>query len=167
LELRKFDLKLAFMGLGVLGEDVENERGAVEDADIVAKRFLQFTLMAWRKLIIEEDDVGIHLGRNLFDFLDLTRPDECVGVGVFEALAGAADNLQTGGIGQALQLIQTIVERHQRAARLEFGPDQEGAFLRLLGIGKLSVAVRNRIPRINKWGSMRRNLPPSTPRQFA
>ncbi len=33
-ELREFDLRLALLGLGVLGEDVEDQRGAVDDLDL-------------------------------------------------------------------------------------------------------------------------------------
>ena len=46
--LRQFDLKRAFAGVGVLGEDVEDQRRAVEDFDLLAEALFQFALVARR-----------------------------------------------------------------------------------------------------------------------
>ena len=53
--LSKLDLKSAFVGLGTLGEDIEDECRAVYYLDV--KGFFQVALLRWGELIIEDDEV--------------------------------------------------------------------------------------------------------------
>ncbi len=68
-ELRQLDLKLALAGPGVPGKDVENELGPVEHA--AGKRGFQVAQLRRRKVVVEEDQVGLNGrcdARDLFDF---------------------------------------------------------------------------------------------------
>jgi hypothetical protein len=56
--LRQFNLQDAFAGVGVLRENVQDNRGAVENPHVLAKFFLQFALVIGRQLSIKNDDVG-------------------------------------------------------------------------------------------------------------
>ena len=51
--LSKLYLQHAFSSMSMLCEDVEDERGAIDNTDIF-ERLFQFTLVAWRKFIIED-----------------------------------------------------------------------------------------------------------------
>jgi len=53
--LGELDLKSTFVGLGPLGEDIEDECRAVNYFDV--ERFLEVALLRWGKLIVEDDEV--------------------------------------------------------------------------------------------------------------
>ncbi len=59
LQLGQFDLQLALSRPGVLAEDVEDQGRPINDLDFFAENLLQLPLMAWRKLVIENDHVGL------------------------------------------------------------------------------------------------------------
>ena len=56
-ELGQLDLQLALGRVGVVGEDVEDHRGAVDHRD--AQRLLQVALLARRQLVVAGDQVGV------------------------------------------------------------------------------------------------------------
>jgi hypothetical protein len=73
IELRQFDLQLAFGALRALRKDIENQAGAVDDPTLQQMRS---RLRSWPgdKFVIEDHQVGLvrgNLGRN---FLDLPLP---------------------------------------------------------------------------------------------
>jgi len=55
VELSEFDLGLALPGARMLGEDVEDERGAVDDLDL--EPFLKVAQLARRELAVTDDGV--------------------------------------------------------------------------------------------------------------
>ena len=61
LELGELDLELALGGVGVGGEDVEDDRGAVDDRD--AERRLEGALLARRELVVAGDQVRVRAAR--------------------------------------------------------------------------------------------------------
>ena len=75
LVLGQFDLQDAFAGVGMLGEDVQDQRCAVEDADILAEAFLQLAQVARGKLIVEDDHLGQGFFDQCFDLFNFSRPD--------------------------------------------------------------------------------------------
>ena len=56
-ELGQLDLGLALEAVGVLGEDVEDHRGAVDGG--AAEQLLQVALLGRRELVVEHDGVGV------------------------------------------------------------------------------------------------------------
>ena len=56
LELRELDLELSLGAVGVVGEDVEDHRGAVDDRH--AEGALEVALLARRELVVAGDEVG-------------------------------------------------------------------------------------------------------------
>ena len=56
LQLGQLDLRLALLGLRVLGEDVEDQRGAVDDLDL--DPVLEVAQLAGRELAVADDGVG-------------------------------------------------------------------------------------------------------------
>jgi hypothetical protein len=74
----------------VAGEDVEDDRGAVDDRDAV-ELGLEVALLARRELVVDGDDVRVGLLERRLELLELARPE--IGVGV-RALA-VLDELTT------------------------------------------------------------------------
>ncbi len=111
--LGQFDLELAFVGVGVLGKDIEDEGRAVNDLDVFTEAALQFAQVARGKLIIEDD----HIGKGFFDKgLDLfhfARTDIGIGMRVFEGLRGFTNHIQTSGISQQGQFFQGLFQGEQ------------------------------------------------------
>ena len=69
LELRQLHLQLALAGAGVAGKNVEDELGAVEHA--ARQRGLEVAKLCGRKVVIEEDQVGLGGGGYAGNLLNL------------------------------------------------------------------------------------------------
>jgi hypothetical protein len=67
--------------------------------------------MARRKLVIEDDHVGLKLLDERFHFLDLPPADVGSGVGFVEALERLADDVDAGRVRQPGQLFQAGLDR--------------------------------------------------------
>ena len=98
LELRQLDLELAFPRARTPGEDVENERGAVED--LARENLLQVAALRGGKLVVEDDRVHALLAAKGGKLDRLARADERGGDGVFELLDAAAEDFTSGSAGQ-------------------------------------------------------------------
>ena len=94
LELGELDLEAALVGLGVLGEDVEDEPAAVDDLDV--EEALERLLLGRAQLVVgdEEVEAGLRLGRD--ELLRLALADVPVGVDVAAVLPLGADDLGAG-----------------------------------------------------------------------
>ena len=91
LQLGQLDLRLALSGLRVLGEDVEDEGGAVDDLDL--DDVLEGAALAGRELGVADDGVGA-LGDDDVAQLDgLALAQVGRGVGVGAALHDAGEHL--------------------------------------------------------------------------
>ena len=73
LELGQLDLQLALGGMGMVGEDVEDHRRAVDHRH--AQRRLEVALLARRQLVVAGDEVGVRGPRSpAFSSASLPRP---------------------------------------------------------------------------------------------
>ena len=90
LELGELDLELALGGVGVGGEDVEDDRRAIDHRH--AERRLQVALLAGRELVVAGDEVGVGGGDLRLHLVELAGAQ--VGVGV-RAGRGAGPSLPT------------------------------------------------------------------------
>jgi hypothetical protein len=66
-QLGQFDLQLAFVSAGALGEDIEDKAGPVHDPAL--EQTLQVALLGRGQGMVEDDHVGVQhldLGRDLF-----------------------------------------------------------------------------------------------------
>ena len=103
-QLREFDLRLALGALGVLGEDVEDQRGAVDDLHL--RPVLQVAQLAGRKLAVADDGVGAGGGDGVVQLVDLAASDEGRGVRLLASLDEGVEHLGSGGLGEQLELGQ-------------------------------------------------------------
>ena len=98
-ELGQLDLGLALLAVGVLGEDVEDHRGAVDGR--AAEDLLEVALLRGRELVVEDDRVGVdRLERDLAELLGLALADVGGRVGRGAALHDARDHVGAGGVDE-------------------------------------------------------------------
>ena len=102
LELGELDLRLALPGLGVLGEDVEDEHGPVDDLDV--EEFLQGDHLTGTEFTVGDDGVRSGLDDHLAQLLDLAGTDVGAGIGLVATLVEHVDDLGAGGLGQSGEL---------------------------------------------------------------
>jgi hypothetical protein len=76
------------------GKDVEDELGAVEDA--TEQGSLEVAQLRGRKVVIEENEIGVGGGGDGGDLLDFAGADERSGIGARAALNEFGSNLATG-----------------------------------------------------------------------
>ena len=100
LELRKLDLELALGRSGVVGEDVEDDRGAIDHRP--AGSLLEVALLARRELVVAGNQVGVGAGNRLLELGELALTEIVVGVGVGAPLDQLARH---GYSGRAQQLL--------------------------------------------------------------
>ena len=110
--LGELDLEASFARLGALGEDIDDEGGAVDDLHV--GRLLDDALLRGGELVVEDDDLGAAVAGRLRDLFQLAASE--IGVGALgEALAEDADDLCTGGPGELGELVERVVERQHGA----------------------------------------------------
>ena len=102
VELGELDLRLALLGLRVLGEDVEDQRGPVDDLDL--EPVLQVAELAGRELTVEDHRVGAAGGHDLAEAVDLAAADVGRRVGLAAPLVDRVQDLGAGGLGEQGQL---------------------------------------------------------------
>jgi hypothetical protein len=97
-ELRKLDLQLAFMRARALGEDIEDQPGAIDHATL--RELLEIALLHRRKRVIDEDQIGVGRLFLFFQFPGLAAADEKLRIRPFDARAQRADDTGSGGTGK-------------------------------------------------------------------
>src|SRR4051794_19947989 len=102
VELGQLHLRLALLALRVLGEDVEDQRGAVDGLDL--ELVLEVAQLARRELAVEDHRVGAGGADDLAEALDLAAADVRRGVGLVAALVDRVEQLGAGRLRQRGEL---------------------------------------------------------------
>ena len=102
LHLRERDLRLALPRGRVLGEDVEDQGGPVDDLHL--HDLLQRRELGGGELAVADDGVGAGIEHHLAQFVGLAGADVGGGVGTVAALDEALEHLRAGGLGERRQL---------------------------------------------------------------
>ena len=111
----QLDLGLALGTAGVLGEDVEDHRRAVDGG--APEHLLEVPLLGRAQLLVEDDRVGIERAAQRGDLLGLAPPDEGGRFRRVPALHHAAHHVGPGAVDQLGQLVEGLVDRLGRDAR--------------------------------------------------
>ena len=120
----QLDLGAALGGPGVLGEDVEDHRGAVDRRP--PEQLLQVAMLRGRQLVVEDDGVRVEAAAQLGDLLGFAAPDEGGRVGGITTLHDAADDIGTGAVDQLGQFVQ-LLRDHLRGEPGEHHTHQDDA----------------------------------------
>ena len=106
LQLRELDLELALRRVCVVGEDVEDDRGAIDDRDV--ERRLEVALLARNELVVAGDQVGAVTLDLRAQLGELAAPEVAVRVGLGTHLHELPGRCYTGGPQQLLELGQGV-----------------------------------------------------------
>ena len=102
LELRELDLELALGADSVLGEDVEDQLGAVDDARL--ESVLEAPLLHGRELVVDDQGLGGGTLEGLLKLDELALADVRARVGPLAVLHELADRLHACRARQLAQL---------------------------------------------------------------
>ena len=108
VELGQFDLKAAFQREGALGEDVEDELGAVHDAH--AQNFLEGASLCGGQVVVEDHESGLGGLEVGGDLLGLATADVGGRIQNPKAAEGFTGDFGLGGVGQRAQLAEGVVD---------------------------------------------------------
>ena len=103
-ELRQLDLGLALGAVGVLGEDVQDDRRAVERG--AAQQLLEVQLLGRGELVVEHDGVAVDRLRQHPHLFRLAPADVGRGIGALAALDDAGDRVGPGRVDQGFELVE-------------------------------------------------------------
>ena len=102
---RQLDLGPPFRGAGVLGEDVEDHRGAVDGRP--SEDLLQVPLLGGREVVVEHHGVGVDGQAHLEELLRLALSEIGGRVRCGPALDDPAGHVGAGRVDQARQLVES------------------------------------------------------------
>ena len=108
LELRQFDLQLAFSRASALRKDIENERRPVQD--LAVEDAFQVAALRGRKFIVENNSIDVGFPANLGKLIGLAFAYEGSGAGSCQLLKPFADDSSSGGSGQFGKFLQGIAQ---------------------------------------------------------
>ena len=109
LELGQLDLQLALGRAGVVGEDVQDHRGAVDHRRVDGR--LEVALLPRRQLVVDGHEVGVAGLDRLLELGQLALAEVAVGVGRGALLGHLAGHGDAGRAQQLAQLGQVVLVR--------------------------------------------------------
>ncbi|RMU40499.1 hypothetical protein ALP29_05226 [Pseudomonas syringae pv. avii] len=104
IKLGQFDLELAFMGTGALGENVENQAGTVDHATL--ENTFEVTFLTGREGVIEDHQIGFFGMNQVAQFLDLAAANQVFGGWPMTRYVKKRNGLGAGRICQLLKLLR-------------------------------------------------------------
>ena len=106
-ELGEFDLGLAFAGFRVLGEDVEDERDAVDDLDL--DDVLESAPLAGGEFGVDDHGVGADAGDDVGEFGGFALAEVGAWVRLVAALDERVEDFGTGGFGECGEFADRVL----------------------------------------------------------
>ncbi len=107
LELSELHLRLALTGLGVLGENIEDQGRPVDDLGV--NDVLQPAALRGSQFLVNDDGVGLNATHDLSQLAGLAGPQVGCGVGLHAALDDAVEHARTGGLRERGELAQRVL----------------------------------------------------------
>jgi len=122
LKLRQFNLEFAFAGAGALGENIENERSAIEH--LALENGFKIPALGGREVVVKDDRVHFVLPAVSGEFIRLAAADEGAGHRNVQFLRSIANDLAASGGSQLFEFGEGILKVPSGAC-LEFEADKE------------------------------------------
>ena len=107
LELRDLHLELALGAHRMLGEDVEDQLGAIDNARL--ERVFQGALLRRSELVVDEQHLGPGVLVSLLELVELAFPDVGARVRLAPVLHEARNGLDACRAGELLELRKLVV----------------------------------------------------------
>ncbi|RMP65068.1 hypothetical protein ALQ18_05181 [Pseudomonas marginalis pv. marginalis] len=104
VKLGQFNLELAFMGTGALGENIENQTRAVDHAAL--EHSFEVTFLTGREDVIEDHQIGLFGMHQVAQFLDLAAANQEFGGWPMTRYVKKRNGLGAGRICQLLKLLR-------------------------------------------------------------
>ena len=139
LQLRELDLQLALGGVGVVGEDVEDDRRAVDHGH--PERLLQVALLAGEQLVVAGHEVGVALADRPLELAELAPSEVAVGVGLLAPLHHLAGDGHAGGAQQLAQLGEVGLARRRGDAQRPLARPRVGDSLAVARLRPTAVSA--------------------------
>ncbi len=111
LELGELDLELALVAAGALGEDLEDEVGAVEDPHALAalgQGLLEVADLGGGERMVEDDGAGVVQAADVLELLDLAGAGVGRGVGTVAAAGDDLADVRTRALDEARRFLGAI-----------------------------------------------------------
>ena len=124
-QLRDLDLELALESARALGEDVENQLTAIDDAEL--ELLFEITRLRGAQGVVEDGERCAALMSEFADLGGLAPADEGARVDVLQLLLDQAGHFGTGAGGERTQFGNRIITRNTDG-QSKFNTDQDGAF---------------------------------------
>jgi hypothetical protein len=96
--------------VSVAGEDVEDHRRAIDHRH--AELLLEVALLARRELVVAGDEVGVGVGDQRLELIDLARPQVEVGMRLLAMLDELGGDRHARRAQQLLELGEVVALRH-------------------------------------------------------
>ncbi|MNF58916.1 hypothetical protein D3C84_404930 [compost metagenome] len=122
IELGQFDLQLAFMGTGALGEDIEDQTGTVEHPTLEGA--LEVALLAGCEGVIEDDQFGLFGHDQVVQLVDFATTDQVLGRWLVTGNGDECHRVRTGRTCKFQELLRIFA----RLGILAFQMNQDGPF---------------------------------------
>ena len=100
--LRKADLQTSFFRGGMQCEDVQDQRGSVDNLNGLRHDLLDVGLLRRRQFVVEDNQIGMQFPAELGDFLRFAASHKGAGIGGRKLLSGNCHRFRTGGPGESL-----------------------------------------------------------------
>ena len=139
-ELRELHLGLALATGRMLGENVEDHRGAVHHLHLGG--VLERTALAGRQIVVDDDRVGLLARHHVGDLLGLAGPNVGGRIGAQTVLQQAVAHHGAGGFGERRQLAQGFLGRGRGGDGARPHADQHDAFKAHLAVFDLGDVLQ-------------------------
>jgi len=107
VQLRQFDLQLAFSCARVARKNVEDQLSAIDDSSL--DDLFNIALLGRTEIVVEQENVGVHGGCRAGYFFKFARADQGRWIGPVAALQDLAYNLGPGTLRQGTEFCQGLV----------------------------------------------------------
>jgi len=125
LQLRELHLDPALVRGRMRAEDVEDERGAVDDLDGLPHYLLEVRLLRGSELVIEDHHVRVEVAHVRHELLGLALSDEGARDGLVQSLRHGHDDVGAVGLGKPSELCHGVLDGPVGVAEVD--SDENGA----------------------------------------